>query len=129
MRRAMSGCVARAEHQVPDRDGLPVTDRMARVADRLPHRDDVRRAGGAAQLDAARDVVVVDVRLEHVGQPAAVAGEHGEDPVDVSLGVDDDRLATGDDGVAAIAQLRGLNRRNLGRHPRTIPHARGIGPG
>ena len=105
---------------------LAVADRLAGVPDRLPRRYDERRAGDTAKLGAAGDIVVVDVRLEDVTERAAVLGEHREHAIDVPLRIDNHRPLPGDDGVAAIAQLRCLDRCDLGRHPATIPHGRAI---
>src|SRR6266567_3189377 len=68
------------------------------VADTDPvEGDPVRRAhvvGGphrAGEGEAARDVVVVDVSLEPVGDPDYTALRHRQDSVDVTLRVDHDR--------------------------------------
>ena len=119
--------MSRHQGHVPKLDPLAVSDRVTRVSDRLPCWDDQRGAGDPAQLGGAGDVVVVDVRLDDVGQPRAPIGQQPNDTVDVALRVDDDGTATGEDCVAPVAELRGLDGCDLRGHSRTIPHARAIG--
>ena len=89
---------------------LIVGDRGPVVGDLVGGVDEVRGAGALGQGQAAGDVVVVDVGLEHVADPHAFGGGQVEDAVDVALRVDHERHLPVVDEVAAVAQGRGLDR-------------------
>jgi hypothetical protein len=79
-------------------------DRCALEVHRVVGVDEVRRAGGRRQGGTAGDVVVVNVGLEHVGEPDPVLVEQREDPVDVALRVHHQGDLAVVDQVAAVAQ-------------------------
>ena len=69
----------------------------------------------------------MDVGLDHMAEARTTLGEQGEHSVDIALRVHNNRLSACEDRVAPIAQLGGLDGRDVGRHPRTIPHAHANG--
>ena len=69
----------------------------------------VGRAGALGQREPTGHVVVVDVRLEDVGEPHPVLLEQVQDAVDVTLRIDHERDLAVVDDVAAITQGRGLD--------------------
>ena len=71
-----------------DRHPCRHRDRGAGKPDRVGPVDQVPRAGRPGQRQPAGDIVVVDVRLGHVGDAHAPLGGQAADPVDVPLGVD-----------------------------------------
>jgi hypothetical protein len=87
-----------------------VTDPVGGEGDVHAVGDDVLRAEDAGQLEAAADVVVVEVGLQDVGDGPAALVEDLLDPVDVALRVDDDGRRAPPDDVAAVTQVGGLDR-------------------
>ena len=68
--------------------------------------------GGArlpGQGEAARDIVVVNVRLADVGDPHAEPNGQGQDPVDVALRVDHDGHLPVGGQVRPVSQARGVD--------------------
>jgi hypothetical protein len=57
------------EPEGPDVERLAVARAAVLVAQLGPCPDDVRRPGQRGELTAARDVVVVEMRLDDVGDP------------------------------------------------------------
>ena len=108
----------REPHPGADRDGLAVTDRGAVERHLVLGVDVVRRAGALGQGEAAGDVVVVDVGLEHVGEPHLVFIQDVQDAVDVALRVDHKGDLAVVDHVAAVAEGGRLDRddRQVGAH-------------
>jgi len=100
------------------------------VADRHPFEGDpvggvdvVGTAGGAGQREPAGDVVVVQVRLEDVGDPHVTLASQHQYPVDVPLRVyHEGDLAVGDQ-VAPVAERRSVDLDYLDHldHPLTCP--------
>jgi hypothetical protein len=101
-------------HGVADSQQVAVADAGAVEGDGVVGVDVVGRAGRRGEGVPAGDVVVVDVGLEDVGDPDALGGGEGEDPVDVSLRVDDERDPAVVDQVAAVTQGRGVDRQDGG---------------
>ena len=58
----------------------------------------------------------MDVGLDHMAQAGVPSGEQLEHPIDVPLRIHDHGLAAGDDRVASIAQLWGLDGEDLRGH-------------
>ena len=58
----------------------------------------------------------MDVGLDHMAQSRSPVGEQFEHPIDVPLGVHDHGFAAGNDRVASIAQLWGLDGEDLRGH-------------
>ena len=93
-------------------------------------------APGGSQLERARQVVVVDVRLDHVGEPPAPGVGDGRDPPRVAGRIDDDRLAVRGEQVGRVAQAGGEDDLEIhgairhGRPPRTglAPPSSGADP-
>jgi hypothetical protein len=105
---------------VQGRDPHGARGQLVAVAD--AHRRDVEvvvggeHVGGTEPLGergAARDVVVVDVRLEHVGDGQAAGRDQVEHPVEVALRIDDDGDLTVGRQVAAVPQGGGLDGEDL----------------
>ena len=65
----------------------------------------------------------MDVGLDNMAHVDVPSGEELEHAIDVPLRVNDHGLGAGDDCVASIAQLWGLDGEDLRGHVRTIPHA------
>ena len=91
-------------HPVADLDDLAVADRGPFEGHVVVGVDEVRRACALGQRETAGDVVVVDVGLEHVGEPDPLRVEEVEDAVDVPLGVDDEGDLAVMDEVGAVTQ-------------------------
>ncbi len=90
--------------------------------DRVGRVHPVPGAGAPRELEAAGDVVVVDVGLEDQAGGHAGAGEVPLDPVDVALRVDDHRHAAVVDHVTAVTEL--VCAENLYMHD--LPNAHGL---
>ena len=101
-------------HRPPDRHHVAVDDRGPVERHRVGCVHVIGRAGGAGQGQAAGDVVVVDVGLEHVGHRDPAVGGQGEYPVDVALRVDHERGRAVGDQIAPVAQRRRLDRHDVG---------------
>ena len=98
----------------PTGDHVAVGDRVPVERHRVGGVHVVGRAGRAGQGQAAGDVVVVDVGLEHVGHRDPAAGGQREHPVDVALRVHHERDRAVGDQVAPVAQRRRLDRHDVG---------------
>jgi len=98
-----------------DVQGVTVADRHTLVGHVVVRVDVVRRTGDLGKGQATGDVVVVDVRLEDVGDPHPGRGGDRKHAVDVALRVDHQRDPTVMGEVGAIPQGRGLDR-NDGDH-------------
>ncbi len=98
----------RGEHPCPHRlthdDHVAVTDRDPVEHHRVVSVDVIRRTGRGSQRIPTGDVVVVDVRLEHVRDDHPLRRGEVEDPVDVALWVDHERDLPVVDEVAAVAE-------------------------
>ena len=116
VRRCVTGGVAGHEAECPELDLLAIGDGAARVADRLARRDDQRRPGEPAELTRPGDVVVMDMGFDHMAQAGSPVGEQFEHPIEVPLGVHHHCFAAGNDRVASIAQLWGLDGEDLRGH-------------
>ena len=103
-----------------------VADTRPAERDVLGGRHDVGRPGRPGQRQAAGHVVVVDVGLQHVRDAHAMLGCDRQDPVDVPLGVDDDRCLAVVREVAAISQPGGLDGHDL-EHRLAAPSRLGTG--
>ena len=101
---------ARTTIDVPTGTSSVVGDRRAVVGHLIGGVDEVPGSDAFGQGQAAGDVVVVDVGLEHVADPHALLGGQVEDAVDVALGIDHERHLAVVDEIAAITQGRGLDR-------------------
>lgn len=88
VRRRVAGGVDRRDRERSGGDALAVADAVALEANRVVGVENVGGATVLGECQPARDVVVVNVRLEHVGD-RHVAG-HVQHAVDVALGIDDD---------------------------------------
>jgi hypothetical protein len=86
------------------------------------------RPGRTGQLQPAADVVVVDVGLQHVGDPKALGAHDVEHPIDIALRVDRERGRAVVDQVAVIAQAGRVNDNDLRghRHRRACRHRRPV---
>jgi hypothetical protein len=109
----------RDPHPVADPDDVAVAHRHPFEGDVVVGVDVVGRAGRLGQGEAAGHVVVVDVRLEHVGDPHARLGGQRQDAIDVALRVHHDGHFAVVGQVAAIAERGGVER-NDGRHRRSL---------
>ena len=113
VRQVREGVPRRGDHPdsylIPDADGVAVADRYPVEGDLISAVHVVGRAGHPGQGQAATDVVVVDVRLEHVGDPDAAPGGGGEHPVDVPLRVHDQGPPPVGGQVAPVTQGRGVD--------------------
>ncbi len=97
----------------PGLDEVAVDHSAALVSEIVAGGNDVLGIDGAGEFEATGDVVVVDVGLEHVGDPHAVFGSELQDAVDVALRVDHHAHVTGADQIAAIAQTGGFDDRHV----------------
>ena len=70
-------------------DDIAVSCRSTIVGDVVADRHHVLGSDGARQLQTTRDVVVVNVCLQYMGDRHATVVGQRQDPVDVALGVDD----------------------------------------
>jgi hypothetical protein len=96
----------------PERPGVQhvsVSNRVVLEAGIAAGGQDVGCAGARGELEPAGDVVVVHVGLEDVGEAQAALLDEVEDPVDVTLRVDDDGDLPVGGQVAAVAQAGGLD--------------------
>ena len=104
----MAGSVAggghRGQDELPGGDLVAVPGRDPAEPHLLGRRHNVSRARRLRQRQAAGDVVVVDVRLQHVRDPGPGGLRGLQHPADVSLRVDDHRCLAVVDQVTAIAQ-------------------------
>ena len=111
VRHVMRGVARRVEHlhgQIPHVEGVAVVDRRRLEPELDTAGDDVRRAVLAGELEAAGDVVVVDVGLRDMRHGQPVLGEQVLHAVDIALGIDDQRRLPIVDDVAAIPQPGGI---------------------
>jgi len=74
-----------------DLDHVPVADRHAVEGHLVGRVDVVGGASGQRQRQAARHIVVVQVRLEDMSDPHAAGRGQGQQPVDVPLRIHDQR--------------------------------------
>ena len=121
--RGVARCVERGEAQLAHVERVAVVDRPVLVLELGPGPDDVLGAGQGGQVAGARDVVVVEVRLDDVGDAQLVARGIGQVDVDVAARIHDDReprCLVGDEGrevsepfdaVAGDLHARSLHRR------------------
>ena len=91
-------------------DDLTVVDGASRVCDVVSGRDHVLGSGDLCELQAAGDVVIVDVGLQDVGDSNVMVAGEVQHSVDVALGVHDPGDRAVGDEVAAVAQRGGLER-------------------
>src|SRR5579875_468499 len=99
-----------------DLDHVPVRGRLPVKGHLSVGRHQVGGAGGPGEREPARDIVVVQVRLGHVGDPHPPFGGQREHPVDVALRVDHHRdLAVGGQ-VTPVTQRRRVDGQDLYRH-------------
>ena len=105
MLRGVARRVQSGEPQLADVERLAVADRPVLVGELRTRPDDVRRAGQGGQVPPARDVVVVEVRLDDVADPKVVLARRIEIDVDVAPWIDD----------------RGETRRLIGDQGREMP--------
>ena len=108
----MARCRHGGHAQAADADGVAVPDGGAVEGDLVVGVDEVRGTRAQRQGETAGDVVVVEVRLQDVGQPDAVTLEDLEHPVDVALRVDDERDLAVVHDVRAVAERRSVDRDN-----------------
>ena len=87
-----------------DRDDVTVVHSDAFETHRVGHVDVVRGARRVGQRAAAGDVVVVNVRLEHMSDPHPFTLGEIDDAVDVTLRVDDESDLTVVGQVGTIAE-------------------------
>jgi hypothetical protein len=92
--------VQHADPQLSGGDHVAIANGTSRERHVVVGRDEVLGADPPGEGQSAGHVVVVDVRLGHVGD-ADVAGPV-QDPVDVALRVDHHRHATVCDQIAAV---------------------------
>ena len=114
--------VRRVSRSVEDaheaRSGLQlvlVVDLAGREGDRHAVRHHVLRSDHLRELEPAADVVVVEVGLQDVGCGPALGVQDLLDPIDVPLGIDDDRRVAAPDDVAAVAEVGGVDRYDVNR--------------
>jgi hypothetical protein len=100
------------QHAGANLDGVPVADGGPCEAHLVEGVHVVGRAGAPSERETAGDVVVVDMGLEDIGQPDVVLLQDRQDPVDVSLQVDDQGDIAVMDDVAAVAESGGLHYEN-----------------
>ena len=104
-------------HQRADFDHVAIADSSAVEGDGVSAVHVVPRAGGSRQRQSSRDVVVVQVGLEHVPDLHAEPARQGQNTVDVALRVHDDRSASVMREIAAIAERGCLHRDDLHAGP------------
>ncbi len=97
----------------PGLDHVPVADRCSAQRHVVGTVDVVRGTGLPGQGQAAGDVIVVDVRLEHVGHRHAAVGGHHQDPVDVTLRIHHERGRAVGHQVTAVTQRRRVDHHNV----------------
>ncbi|GAB2898534.1 hypothetical protein GCM10022245_37020 [Streptomyces mayteni] len=89
--------------------GVAVGDRRPGEGDPRVGRHQVGGPGDACELQAAGDVVVVDMRLHHMGDAHSSAGGGGQHPVDVTGRVHRHPRVFPTGEVAAVAQALDLD--------------------
>lgn len=108
--RRMPGCRHRGQDQFRvDDDGVAVGHGGTSERDVRAGRNVVGGSGDAGQLKTAGHVVVVDVRLDHMGYRHTTPGRSGQHPVDVTGRIHDDRRPTAAGEVAAVTQALQLD--------------------
>src|SRR5258706_11932106 len=85
----MARRVASGKPQRPHVERLRVADRPVLVAELRADPDDMPRPGQRGELATARDVVVVEVCLDHVRDPDVELAGRREVRVDVATRIDD----------------------------------------
>jgi hypothetical protein len=86
-------------------DHVAVVHAASRISDLLVAAgNDILCAGHSGQLEPARHIIVVQVRLQDVGDALGVVAEQLNHPVDVTLRVNDNSRMIVDDHIAAVAQ-------------------------
>ncbi len=113
----VAGGGQRRHPQVPGRKALAVLGWYPVEVHVVPGGHHVGGVSRLRQRQAAAHVVVVDVGLEHVGDPHPDRASRVDEPADVALRVDHDGHVAVVDEVAAIPQTSGLQGHDLGsRH-------------
>ena len=110
MVRGMPGGGQHPEGQAAHGADVPLVQGIALggKVDGLPGRDPVGGARPPGQGEPAADVIVVDVGLEHQGDPHAEAGRRGQVRGRVALSIDNGAHPPVMDQVAAVAQPGGV---------------------
>ena len=108
--RVAGGCQRSDAHPSTHLDDLSVRYGGAGEGHVVLPIDEVPGTGSLREREAPGDVVVVDVRLEHVREAYAVLVEEVEDAVDVALGVDHEGDVAVVHEIAPVAQGRRLDR-------------------
>src|SRR5215467_9040238 len=98
------------EHPRADWENVAVVHRGPGKRHLVLGVDQIRRACVLSQRQPACDVVVMDVRLEDVGESDALIAEHCQDAVDVPLRIDYEGDLAVVDEVAPIPETRRLER-------------------
>ncbi len=121
VREGVPGRVDRPQPQLPGAHDVAVMDGAPTEGHLVVGGDEVLGADPLREGQPAGHVVVVDVRLGHVGDADPGRPRQVEHPVDVALRIDRDRHPAGGHQVAAVAQRRCLQDADLdhGSSPRT----------
>jgi len=88
---------------------VPVAQRMPLEGDLVTGVDAIARTGTPGKLATAAQVVIVDVRLEHVRDRRAALTENHFDPVQVTLPIHHDAREPVGNDVTAVTELRRLD--------------------
>lgn len=111
----VAGSVHDLESECSGVDDVAVDHRAPLVAEIVAGRNDVFGVHCPGQFETAGDVVVVDVRFEHVGDAYSAFGRQLQYSVDVALRVHHGTDVARADQVAAIAEAGGFDDRHVHR--------------
>ncbi len=109
----VTGRVHRAHREGPDVDVLEMERRSAPVGGSGGGGQDEVGVGASGRLGSAGDVIIVEMRLEHHGEGAAVLVDGGEEPIDVTLGIDEHRHALVGEHMCRVAEAGRPDRRDV----------------
>jgi hypothetical protein len=96
-------------HDRADVDDVPVANRHPMEGHLIGRVDVVGGPGRPRQSQPAGHVVVVQVRLENVGDPDPACSRQGQYTVDIALRVDDHSHLPVVYQIAAVAEGRGVD--------------------
>jgi len=109
-------------HPVADRDHVPIGDAGPVEGHLVGGVDVVGRPGGPGQRQPAGHVVVVQMGLEHVGDPHTLGRGQVQHPVNIPLRIHHHGNVAVVREVAPVTQRGRVDRRDLDAGPRRAAH-------